>query len=133
MQGIQVQPLGREDPPEKGMVIHSRILAWRIPRTELWTDTRVHVCEVLLSSLTLLQPQGCSPPGSSVRGILQARILEWVALPSSRDLSDPGIEQASLTSPALAGGFFTIRAPGKPRLCDRSFVLGLRFSQEEEK
>ena len=35
--------------------------------------------------------------------------------------------------PALAGGLFTSRAPGKPRLCDRSFVLGLRFSQEEEK
>jgi len=32
----------------------------------------------------------CSPPGSSVPGILQARILEWVAMPSSRDLPDPG-------------------------------------------
>ena len=32
------------------------------------------------------------PPGSSVHGILQARILEWVAIPSSRDLSDPGTE-----------------------------------------
>ena len=43
-------------------------------------------------------------------GILQARILEWVAMPSpSGDLPDPGIEPASLMSPALAGGFFTTR------------------------
>ena len=34
----------------------------------------------------------CSPPGSSVQEILQARILEWVAVPSSRDLPDPGVE-----------------------------------------
>ena len=46
----------------------------------------------------------CSPPGSSVHGILQARILEWVAMPSS---SNPGIEPTSLMSPELAGGFFT--------------------------
>ena len=40
--------------------------------------------------------------GSSVHGILQARILEWVAISSSRDLPDPGIEPESLISPALA-------------------------------
>ena len=40
-------------------------------------------------------------------GILQARILEWVAVPFSRDLPDPGIEHTSLMSPALAGIFFT--------------------------
>ena len=50
----------------------------------------------------------CSPP-DSVRGILQA-ILEWVAMPFSRDLPNPGIEPTSLTSPALAGGFFTTSA-----------------------
>ena len=36
------------------------------------------------SCLTLCNPVDCSPPGSSVHGILQARILEWVAMPSSR-------------------------------------------------
>ena len=40
----------------------------------------------------------CSPPGSSVRGILQTRILEWVAFPSPGDLPDPGIDP---WSPAL--------------------------------
>ena len=46
---------------------------------------------------------GCSPPVSSFHGILQARIVEWVAMPSSRGSSDPGIEPPSLMSPALAG------------------------------
>ena len=38
--------------------------------------------KLLQSSLTLFDPMDCSPPGSSVHGILQARILEWVAMPS---------------------------------------------------
>ena len=52
----------------------------------------------------------CSPPGSSIYGILQARTLEWVAMPSSRGSSQPRIEPTSLMSPALAGGFFSIGA-----------------------
>ena len=43
----------------------------------------------LQSYLTLRDPMDCSPPGSSVHGILQARILEWVAMPSSRGSSQP--------------------------------------------
>ena len=43
----------------------------------------------------------CSLPGSSVHGIYQARILEWVAIPSPEDLSNPGIEPASPVSPEL--------------------------------
>ena len=42
----------------------------------------VHI--VTQSCLTLFDPTDCSPPGSSVHGILQGRILEWVAMPSSR-------------------------------------------------
>ena len=50
-----------------------------------------------------------------VHGIFQARILEWVAMPSSRGSSPPRDEtQVSHTSPALAGGFFTTAPPGKP-------------------
>ena len=45
----------------------------------------VCVCGKLLQlCLTLCDPMGCSPPGSSVHGILQARIPEWVAIPFSR-------------------------------------------------
>ena len=51
-----------------------------------------------------------SPPGSSVHGILQARVLEWVLCPPPGDLPDPGIEPPSLMSPVLAGGFFTTSA-----------------------
>jgi len=46
-----------------------------------------------------------SPPGSSVHGIFQARIVEWVAISFSRGSSRPRIEPGS---PALAGGFFMI-------------------------
>ena len=59
---------------------------------------------------TLCNPMHYSLPGSSVHGILQARILEWVAVPFSGDLPDPGIKPVSLKSPALAGRFFTTSA-----------------------
>ena len=49
-----------------------------------------HMCVLVAQScLTLCDPVDCSPPGSSVHGILQARILEWVALSSSRGSSWP--------------------------------------------
>ena len=51
-----------------------------------------------------------SPTGSSVHGIFQARILEWVAFSFSGDLPDLGIKPMSLASPALALEFFTISA-----------------------
>ena len=57
------------------------------------------VAVVLVAQLcpTLHDPMDCGPPGSSVHGILQARILEWVAIPFSRgSSSDPGIGPASL-------------------------------------
>ena len=43
----------------------------------------------LQSCPTLCDPMGCSPPGSSVHGILQPRILEWVAMPSSKGSFQP--------------------------------------------
>ena len=51
--------------------------------------------EVAQSRPTLCDPVDCSLPGSSVSGILQTRILEWVAIPSSGDLPNPGIEPKS--------------------------------------
>ena len=44
------------------------------------------MCSVAKSCPALLNPLDCSPPGSSARGILQARILEWVTMPSSRNI-----------------------------------------------
>ena len=59
------------------------------------------------SCLTLCDPMDYSPPDSSVHGISQARILEWVATPPPEDLPDPEMEPVSPVSPALAGGAFT--------------------------
>ena len=53
----------------------------------------------------------CSPPGSSVQGISQARILEWIAISFSRGSSQPRVEP---TSPILASGLFTTEPLGKP-------------------
>ena len=52
----------------------------------------------------------CSPPGSSVLGISQARVLDWVAMPSFRGLPNPGMERTSLTQ----AGSLPLAPPGEP-------------------
>ena len=59
------------------------------------------------SCLTLCNPMDCSPPGTSVYGIFQARVLKQVAISFFRDLPNPRIKPTSLKTPALAGGFST--------------------------
>ena len=71
-----------------------------------------HVCLVAQSCLTLCHPMDRSPPGSSVHGILQARILEWVAMPSSRGSSQ--LRDQTWVS-HIAGRFFTSWGTGKPK------------------
>ena len=66
----------------------------------------VCVCVCAQSCPTLCGPMDCSVPGSAILGIFQARILEWVVIPYARDFLNPGIEAASLVSPALEDGFF---------------------------
>ena len=56
---------------------------------------------VAKSQTQLSNPMDCSLPGSSVRGILQARLLEWVAMPSSRGSSRPRDQTLITTPPAL--------------------------------
>ena len=63
--------------------------------------------------LTFCDPMDCSPPSSSVHGVLQARKLEWLAMPSSRG-SSPARDQTHVS--CLAGGVFTAehrRSPGE--------------------
>ena len=48
------------------------------------------------AQLTLWDPMDCSPPGSSVHGIFQARILGWIVVPNSGDLPNPGTEPVFL-------------------------------------
>ena len=57
--------------------------------------------------MTLCDPMDCTAPGSSVRGILQARLLEWVAIPFSMRSSWPR-DQSQIC--CIAGKFFTIWA-----------------------
>ena len=70
---------------------------------------RLHA-KSLQSYLTLCNPIDYRPPDSSVQGILPARILEWVAVPSSWGSSRPKGWTRDLKSPALGGGFFTTSA-----------------------
>ena len=74
------------------------------------------VCVRTQSCPALLDPMDYSPPGFSVLGILQARMLAWVAFSLPGDLSDLGIEPVSPQTLALAGGFFTTVTPRKPHL-----------------
>ena len=53
--------------------------------------------EFAQSCLTLCDPVDCSLPGSSVHGIFQAIVLEWISISFSRDLPEPGIEPGSPT------------------------------------
>ena len=96
------QPLGQL----LGRGIGSRLQQW-IPKC--W------VCMLVTPSCpTLCDPMRCSPPGSSVHGTLQARILEWVATPFSRGSSWPGDRtQISCT----AGRLFTIWATREAPKC----------------
>ena len=100
----------------------------------------------IVSALLLRQscPIVCDPvdrslPGSSVHGILQVRILEWVATSSLGNLPNPGIEPMSLMSPVLAGGFFTTSATwevqtgsklwkeyGKAIYCHPAYLISMR-------
>ena len=70
------------------MATHTSVLAWRIPWTEepggLQSAAAAAAANSLQSCPTLCNPIDGSPPGSSVLGILQARILEWVAIFYSR-------------------------------------------------
>ena len=71
----------------------------------LFSSVHVCVCSVVKSCPTLCDPMGCSLPGSSVRGILQAR-SELPCLPQG-DLPDPGIKPKPLVSPMSADRFLT--------------------------
>ena len=81
------------DPPLGLLKEHSLVDTW----TRLLafnTHEMIKFCCSMCAKLlqlcpTLCDPMDCSPPGSSVHGILQARILEWVTMPSSRGSSPP--------------------------------------------
>ena len=71
----------------------------------------------LWSCSTLCDLMHCGQPGSSVHWTLQAGILEWVAMPSSRGTSRPRDRTHVFCSSCLAGGFFMLRSLGNPCVC----------------
>ena len=80
-------------------------LIHKVPEIGTWSS----LCLVTQSCPTLWDPMDHSLPGSSVRGILQARILEWVAIPFSRGSSQPrdGTQVSCLASSHLQGGCYS--------------------------
>ena len=73
----------------------------------------MQACSVTQLCLTLWDPMDCSLPGPSVHGISQARILEWVAMPSSRRSLEPGIEPRLLSLRHWQVGSIPLVPPGK--------------------
>ena len=81
---------------------------------------------VAQSCLTLCDPVDCSPPGSSVRGILQARILEWAAISSSRGFFlTPGLKLCLFCLLHWQADSLPLAPPGKPSRCPVQITVGL--------
>ena len=81
---------------------------------------------VTQSGLTLAGPMYCSPPGSSAHETFQARILEWVAIPSPGNIPHLGIEHRS---PALQVTSLPSKPPGKPKTGVLGIYLELNFGR----
>ena len=119
--------------PRSGIELISHALAGRFLSTELpgkslcsffnsWNLT----CEVAQSYPTLCDPMDCSLPGSTIHGIFQARILEWVAISFSRRSSQPK-DWTRVSS--IVGRRFTIWATRETLLstCSKGTLLGPRI------
>ena len=84
-------------------------MTYMFPVSNMMADEQMYMCSVTHSCPTLCKLMDYSPPGSSVQGIIQARILKCIATSCFQDLLNTEIKP---TSPALAGGFFTTMPPG---------------------
>ena len=69
------------------------------------------LCLVTQLCLILCDPMDCSPPGSSVYAVFQARILEWIGISFSRGSSQT---RSQIRVSCIAGGFFTTEPLRKP-------------------
>ena len=109
-------PLGKNSPSEEGRQGLLQSLWFKRTRQSSVEEAGVPLFCVLVaqSCLTLCDPMDCSPPGSSVPGILQARILEWVAISFSRGSSQ--LRDQTHVS-CIAGRFFIVMShQGSPTL-----------------
>ena len=96
-------------------MIRQATLKW-LRKNPVYAYKRMHVQSLHLCP-TLRKPMDCSPSGSSVRGILQRRILEQAAMPSFRGSSRPRDRTHVSRVSCDAGGFFTTEPQGSPYLC----------------
>ena len=83
-----------------------------------------HLCGAKIPSVLSdsLQPMDCSLPGSSFHGILQARVLEWVSMPSSSDLPNPQIKPMFFYVSCSVGSSFIAEPPEMPTCM---YILGV--------
>ena len=89
--------------------------SWWVNQLCICSEASVYVSAKSLQSCPILcDPMDRSLPGSSVHGILQARILGWVAMPSSRGSSQPRDQTCVSCISFTAGRFFTAEPSGKP-------------------
>ena len=93
------------------LMISFRLCIWGRDATELILYPSQDVVLRSMCTQSLGNPVNCSRPGSSVHGILQGRILEWVSCPPLRALPHPGFKPTSASSAVLASGFLP---PWKP-------------------
>ena len=101
---------------------NSNIHTWLLEKPQLWLNGPLSASEVAQSSPTLGHPVDCNLPGSSVHGIFQARVLEWVAISFSR-VSSQLRDQTRVSR--IAGRHFTIWATREtlPKVCRQTFVI----------
>ena len=97
---------------------HPWVHWWNWKKNTIKKDIKSKACmhvKLLQLCTTLWDPMDCSPPGCSVHGILQARILEWIvisfAMRSSQGRDQTCVSRGSYT----AGGLITAELPGKPK------------------
>ena len=86
------------------------------------SSVKVKVNMLVAQACPLCDPMDCSPPGSSVHGIPQAGILEWVAISFSRGSSQP---RDQTQGSCIAGRFFPSELPGKPVFYNISGSCGM--------
>ena len=115
-------------------VLKYQALTWgriMVPSTEVAVTLYVHMY-VLVTQLcpTLCKLMDCSPSGSSVHGILQARILEWIAIPFSRGCFWPRDQTWVFCT---AGRFFTILATSKVHWSLYRLWLTSLFGQRKQR
>ena len=119
---LQFKGLSKESSPiPQFKIIHIpylSLLSHLIPMCD-WMCLVAQLCP------TLCDPMDCSPSGSSIRGVFQPRILEWVAIASSRGFSWPRDEPMSPLSPALQADSLLTEPSGKPHFIPKFHSIWL--------